>query len=626
MKKNNWKYLTVSCLIAATLTIPTTIAEEIGKEAARADEEAKSNVQLIVEDDQKEKKVHTKKEKSGVSSFFSNLFKGRKKDDSQKKESAPAVLETAEETTEATKEEPTSDKSVKSKTPEQQDNKKASSSGKQPIFSTWFKRTLGIPSKNYEVVDTSKPEEPYVEIEEPIEVAKTEEHKIQKKGFFESFKSIFKKPTTEKSVVESKPEESPVKKENAEKGPHSVKEDSTEKLVVKEEKNNEDVAKEMPAKQEGLKTDTETVATKTDNPKAEKKSFTDSLKSIFKKSDSKKETVATDNSKKKGSKNPFRHFWGKSNQDSKGSKKVAEKSSKFHDPKQIAKPEYQTPSDKESALGVIGEVQGNKVGPFSRPGKYDLSGTQTGLLLPINNKDELNTKEDIVSVIMKQPALMSVDSYSSLSVHKVISINEIILKRGRFRLKTLDKAGLWTIRGRETLLSLSENSDVVFDMTGTLITKIFVLAGEGHCLPKLGEKPIKVQAGQMVYNGLSEIKTMDISEEQKSFFEQRFSLASEESLTAKLDAAGVFSSRSNKNWPLDSKIYSGILCTNCSYAFDSREAYYDVCPVCHTSLIENTASDGDEELIHPAKNKSKTKRSYNWSKWFFGIKSKKSSK
>lgn len=508
-------------------------------------------------------------------------------------------------------------------------------SGKPPVFSTWFKRTFGIKSKKYEVVDTSKPKEDLEVNEDSAEVTQTEDPKKERKSFAESFKSIFKRSKSPETVSEDEIKEdtgtiveAKDKDINPTDKPTSVANKNPEKPNMEKVSEKADtVTEETPVKEEAPAKE----IAKVEEPQKEKKSFSESFKSIFKKSDKGKTTVAESDktatqSKKRGFRNPFQNFWKKSSQDEK-TKKTASKSSNFHDPKQISKPEYDEPADKEAALGVVGEVKGDQIGPFSRPGKYDLSGTQTGLLLPINNKDELNTKEGIVSVIMKQPALMSVDSYSSLSIHKVISINEIILKRGRFRLKTLDKAGLWTIRGRETLLSLSENSDVIFDMTGTLITKIFVLSGEAHCLPKLGEKPIKLQAGQMVHSGLSETKTMDISDEQNSFFESRFSLISEENLTAKLDAAGVFSSRRDKNWPMDSKIYSGILCTNCSYAFDTREDYYDVCPVCHTSLVEISETDEDgNQLIHPAKSKSSRRKSYNWSNWFFGIKSKKSSK
>jgi len=293
----------------------------------------------------------------------------------------------------------------------------------------------------------------------------------------------------------------------------------------------------------------------------------------------------------------------------------------FHDTSELRGPKYlkeTKPVLKDSTLGVVGEIEGKKVGPFERPGKYELSGTQTGLLLPISDKDELNTKANAVAVIMKQPALMSVDSYSSLSAHKVITINEIILKRGRFRLKTLDNAGLWTIRGREMMLSLASNTDVVFDLTGTLITKVFVLEGKAHCLPKLGEKPIDLEAGQMFMDGLSDSKVSSIEADQIAFLNQHFNLSSEEELSEKLMAAGVFKSRLDKNWPYDSKIYSGILCTNCSYAFDSRENYFDVCPSCHVKLMETPEPTPQQSEA----TKAEDKNSFKMSRWFFGIKTK----
>ena len=237
-------------------------------------------------------------------------------------------------------------------------------------------------------------------------------------------------------------------------------------------------------------------------------------------------------------------------------------------------------------VGVIAEVHGDEVGPFKKPGFYSLNNKTKGLLMPLGDGRHLSTDAHRLQVLMKNPALLSVDEKSSVRIQEVLNITEVLIDKGRVRLKLLDNAGLWTIRGRDMNLSLAPDSDVVVDMLGRFVTRIFVLDGEAQCLPKTGGEPVTVKKGEMLRIGLDDVVTSDFNSGTSDFLSKHLAFSEAELYGKKMIAAGAFSQRGKLQWPMDEKIYSGAVCSTCGYAFDRRQPSFRYCPHCQASLFE----------------------------------------
>jgi predicted Zn-ribbon and HTH transcriptional regulator len=257
------------------------------------------------------------------------------------------------------------------------------------------------------------------------------------------------------------------------------------------------------------------------------------------------------------------------------------------------------------ALGIVSDVKAQPKGEFKDIGSYSLENVTTGLLLPIGNNNIINTQDHQIEIYLKKPALLSLDKRTSVRLIKILDIHELMLKDGRIRLKLIEESGLWTIRGRDISLSLTPNSDVVVDMTGSLITRIFVLEGSIHCMEATGKKPIHIEAGQHISIGLNDSITTETKSSTTEFIKEYLSLKGVEGKKHDLIAAAhAFHDEANAQWPVSNKLYSGIICTQCNYAFGKKEEALSHCPECKVSLISK---------IHPSKQK------INSNPWILGL-------
>jgi DNA-directed RNA polymerase subunit RPC12/RpoP len=240
---------------------------------------------------------------------------------------------------------------------------------------------------------------------------------------------------------------------------------------------------------------------------------------------------------------------------------------------------------KSEALGVVSKVEGDSVGPFKTHGQYELETARTGLLLPLGEGNRLCTTDYPVQLVLKKPALLSVDRKTEFRIQRILDINELQLSLGRLRLKLLDGAGLWTIRARDLSLSLSANSDVAIDLTGDLITRVFILSGEAYCMPKEGQEPLLLKSGEHLSVGFNDFNKSNISASTEKFLNDYLTFSDIEVYAHKMMAAESFSKLGNLNWPLEGKTYSGILCSECGYAFDLQDQAYTFCPHCQEPLV-----------------------------------------
>ena len=58
-----------------------------------------------------------------------------------------------------------------------------------------------------------------------------------------------------------------------------------------------------------------------------------------------------------------------------------------------------------------------------------------------------------------------------------------------------------------------------------------------------------------------------------------------ENYAKKLMAAESFLQKGNLEWPLEGKVFSGVLCSQCGYAFDQNDQAFTFCPHCHEPLV-----------------------------------------
>lgn len=268
----------------------------------------------------------------------------------------------------------------------------------------------------------------------------------------------------------------------------------------------------------------------------------------------------------------------------------------------------------EPSLGVVSNVKSKTEGGFKKIGPYQVNERSTGLLLPVGSNNRIKTKDNQIEIVLKKPALLSVDKNSSLYLQKILDIHEIILEKGRVRLKLVEGSGLWTLRGRDISISLTPGTDLAMDMTGTLITRVFVFEGAAHCMEATGKKPKLLKAGQQISIGLNDSVTSETRPQTSEFLQSYLNLSGidgqEEIIIA---AAHAFEERPHVQWPVQDKYYNGVLCTECSYAFGKREQALTHCPECKTPLIRK-----NNRTPLPQASYEKVKVTSN--PWFAGIK------
>ena len=241
-------------------------------------------------------------------------------------------------------------------------------------------------------------------------------------------------------------------------------------------------------------------------------------------------------------------------------------------------------------LGVVSQVKGSKEGPFRKPGNYQISEKSTGLLLPVGQGQLIQTKDHQIQMILKKPVLISMDQHTQFKIQKILDIHEVALEKGRLRIKLLKDAGLWTLRSRDMSLSLAPSSDVNVDMTGSMITRVTVIEGEAHCLPIHDQEPKRIIGGQTMTLGLTQNNIEEASDEKLTFLKKHLNISSVEDYQKKLSSAQAFETYSQE-WPLNQKVFSGALCTQCGYGFDTREQPFSHCPSCHEPILSQEKTD-----------------------------------
>jgi len=303
--------------------------------------------------------------------------------------------------------------------------------------------------------------------------------------------------------------------------------------------------------------------------------------------DSNTEGPQSEPSKKSSWKSPFRHFGLNSSKNGYGPNDADQEAAANA---LFAKKAELGPDH----LGVVSEVIGTEKGPFREPGKYQVSQKITGLLLPVGNGQLIQTKDHRIQMILKKPVLISTDQNTRFKIEKILEIHELVLEKGRIRIKVLKDAGLWTVRGRDMSMSLAPNSDVVVDSIGSMITRVTVLEGEVHCLPTHGQEPKLIESGKTLSLGLAGTDLQDSSSQKLEFLKSHLSISSMESYQKKLSSAQFFQNYP-KEWPLERKLYSGALCTQCGYGFDTREQPFSHCPSCHEPLLSPEDNNSSPE-------------------------------
>ena len=267
-------------------------------------------------------------------------------------------------------------------------------------------------------------------------------------------------------------------------------------------------------------------------------------------------------------------------------------------------------------VAVVSSVAGEQRGPFKDAGQYEIEKHRTGLLLPLGEGNRLCTTDYPVQLILKKPALLSVDRRTEFQIQKILDIHELILSKGRIRLKLLDESGFWTIRGRDMSLNLMGNADVAVDATGDLITRIFILEGEAACMPSEGDKPFHLKAGEHLSIGLGDAHQSDISSSTRDFLVGFLTFSEVDAYAKKMMAAESYIKGGNLKWPSEDKEYSGVLCSHCGYAFGQQDKAFMYCPHCNKPLVSTKENPKNEPAIPnepavPAEAKPLTKISSN---------------
>ena len=239
----------------------------------------------------------------------------------------------------------------------------------------------------------------------------------------------------------------------------------------------------------------------------------------------------------------------------------------------------------QNPVAVVSSVAGEQRGPFKEAGKYEIEKHRTGLLLPLGEGNRLRTTDYPVQLILKKPALLSVDRQTEFQIQKILDIHELILSKGRIRLKLLDQSGLWTIRGRDMSLNLLGNADVAVDVTGDLITRVFILDGEAACMPSDASEPFHLKAGDHLSIGLGDTHQSEISSSTRDFLTSFLTFSVVEDYAKKMMAAEAYVKGGNLQWPIEGKVYSGVLCSFCGYAFGQKDQAYTYCPHCQQPLV-----------------------------------------
>ena len=251
------------------------------------------------------------------------------------------------------------------------------------------------------------------------------------------------------------------------------------------------------------------------------------------------------------------------------------------------------------ALGVVSEVKSTAKGPFKQIGPYSVNDRDTGLLLPIGDNNTIKTSDHQIEVMLKQPALMSIDKRSSVRLVKVLDIHELMVEKGRVRIKLVENSGLWTVRGRDISLSLNPMADVIVDMTGSLITRVFILEGSAYCMESTGKKPNLVEAGEHMSIGLNDSLRSQTKDGTIEYLKTYLTLSDVENKERDVIAAAhAFHREAFATWPVANKFYSGVMCTNCSYAFGKEEEAFTHCPECHVSLITKKQTPTDKQKLN----------------------------
>ena len=116
----------------------------------------------------------------------------------------------------------------------------------------------------------------------------------------------------------------------------------------------------------------------------------------------------------------------------------------------------------------------------------------------------LSSTDYPVQRLFKQAALLSVDGKTEFKIQKIFEIQELILSKGRVRIKLLGSDNVWTVRNRDMILNISGNADVIVDMLGSLITRVFVLEGEARCTCSCNLKTYELTTGQHFSIGIND--------------------------------------------------------------------------------------------------------------------------
>lgn len=230
--------------------------------------------------------------------------------------------------------------------------------------------------------------------------------------------------------------------------------------------------------------------------------------------------------------------------------------------------------------GIIQKV-GQEKDKLNKPGKYKRNNLDSGLLLPIHNGQNLETHQYPIQVLFKNGSLLMMDKFSNMYVDQVYDLQELVLKKGRLRLKTSKSS--WTIRAKQFILYISPGSDLICDVTGNLITQIYCFDGKLKLISDHIHKSELVQ-GQWVSFGIEEPTVLDIPEETSSFLKDKFVIKKEKEYQNLLLASVDYESRKDI-WPKENKTYAGIVCSYCSYAFDKNTKPWTFCPRCQKPLV-----------------------------------------
>lgn len=248
----------------------------------------------------------------------------------------------------------------------------------------------------------------------------------------------------------------------------------------------------------------------------------------------------------------------------------------------------------DTDFGVVVEVEKNpSIGPFLRHGYYFISDNQqdiqTGLPQVFQRGAMLHTRDNRISILMKNPAWIIFDKESSARIDEIFNLSSAVITRGRIRFKLLEGSSNWNLVMRQVRIYADPGSDFVLDTSGVLLSKIIVLDGAIRFNPGNERQMIEVKAGKQATiqsdldpkledtpSALSEtlFRVLSLPEGKDSGEYSKY-----------LDMAKSFNANRTELWPKPVRFFSGINCPFCGFTFSKHEPAKKTCPNCENRLL-----------------------------------------